>query len=172
MATSNNCKHTHVHMPQQRAPMIHGNCLGAEGVSSCSELRDSSSLTTLLALMVLKVSLSRSKMLGRSAGCVSQISRTKNATSSALLTCACNKTRQRDIINLQALLESIPQSPSHDGAMPSLSCSKAVQFHRFLIDNLMDTSLSIVWFERCCDPLPYISVYVGQTMQWPRHAAT
>jgi hypothetical protein len=44
-------------------------------------------LTTLLARMLLKVSASRSRMLGRRLGCVSQISRTKNTTSSALDTC-------------------------------------------------------------------------------------
>jgi len=43
-------------------------------------------LTTLLALMAPKVSLKRSRMDGRREGCVSQISRTKKITSSALLT--------------------------------------------------------------------------------------
>jgi hypothetical protein len=52
-------------------------------------------LTTLLARMLPNVSLSRSRMDGRREGCVSQISRTKKITSSALLTCGEQRQQQQ-----------------------------------------------------------------------------
>jgi hypothetical protein len=52
--------------------------------------------------MLLKVSASRSRMLGRRLGCVSQISRTKNTTSSALDTCTQQRTQYAYVEEKQA----------------------------------------------------------------------